>query len=215
MALEERPDSIIVSVVHEDELAATYADLRVTVKGSSFFTGGAARTKAREVASLVQGLGAVGVPEAAIHVEDVAVQVESGKLTKSSSATYTLRVRCEQLEALGDVLGAITAQKNAQIGNVDWGYSEPDALRTRWLVDCAARATARAREIAAALGVQLLGVHRFLEPEVEAIARPFAAGGVPSLARARMTSADLGLSVANSKKIVVRVVAEFRVGGYA
>lgn len=218
MALEadDRPDLLRVVVTHEDELEASYADLQVTVRGSSLVTGNAALTKAREVAALVQALAGVGVPESSIRVEDIAVQVESGLLTKSSSATYTLKVRCSKLESLADVLGAITSQKNVQLGNIDWGYAEPDELRTRWLVDCATRATARARPIADALGVKLLGVHQFGEPDVEVARagyelRPPALG----MARARMTAADLGLSVSHSKKVVVRVLVEFRIAPYS
>jgi uncharacterized protein YggE len=210
------PDLLQVVVTHEDELAATHADLRVTVRGSSLVTGDAALKKAREVAAMVQALAAVGIAEDAIRVEDISVQVESGLLTKSSSATYTLKVRCTKLDSLADVLGAVTAQKNAEIGHIDWGYAEPDELRTRWLVDCAARATERARQIAAALGVRLLGVHTFGEPDVQAASPTEYAprGMLGGTARARMGAADLGLSVAHNKKIVVRVVAAFRIGGY-
>ncbi len=163
-----RPDLLRVVITREDELEASHADLRVTVRGSSLVTGSAALTKAREVAALVSALGGIGVPEGSIRVEDVAVQVESGLLTKSSSATYTLKIRCAKLESLADVLGVITSQKNVQLGHIDWGYPESDDLRTRALVDCATRATERARRIADALGVKLLGVHRFGEPELQA-----------------------------------------------
>jgi hypothetical protein len=73
-----RPDLLRVVITREDELEASHADLRVTVRGSSLVTGSAALTKAREVAALVSTLGGIGVPEASIRVEDVAVQVESG-----------------------------------------------------------------------------------------------------------------------------------------
>lgn len=212
-----RPDLLRVVVTHEDELAASYADLRVTVRGSSLVTGNAALSKAREVAVLVQALAVVGVPETSIRVEDIAVQVESGLLTKSSSATYILKIRCAKLDSLADVLGAITSQKNVQLGNIEWGYAEPDDLRTRWLVDCATRATERARRIADALGVKLLGVHQFGEPDVEVAATRDYESRSPGLGmmRARMTAADLGLSVSHSKKVAVRVRVEFRIAPYA
>jgi uncharacterized protein YggE len=211
---ETRPDLITVQITHESELEASHVDLFVTVKGSSLVTGSAALTKAREVAALVSALGTVGVKQAAIRVEDIAAQVESGLLTKSSSATYSLKIRCAKLDTLADVLGAITSQKNVQLGHLEWGYPESDELRTRALVDCAARATERARHIAAALGVKLLGVHRFQESELAS--EPPRGGRIqPSMMAAgrsrAMDATDLGLSVAHSKKVVIRVLTEFRV----
>jgi len=213
--VERRPDLIQVVITHEDEVEASWADLFVTVKGSSLVTGSAALTKAREVAALVAALGGVGVPEADVRVEDVAAHVESGLLVKSSSATYTLKVRCAKLDALADVLGAITSQKNVRFDRIAWGYPESDELGTRWRVDCATRATARARQIADALGVKLLGVHRFVEPDLQVAASEAEPGFAFGPARNRaMGSPDLGLSVTHSRKVTVRVLVEFRVAPY-
>src|SRR6185437_2133667 len=97
----------------------------------------------------------------------------SGLLTKSSSATYTLRVRCNKLDTLADVLGAITSQKTVELQNLEWGYPDDEALRTGWLVKCAQRANERAKQLSEALGVKLLGVHRFGEPEANAHAQMY------------------------------------------
>jgi uncharacterized protein YggE len=215
------PDVIEVVVTHEEELAASHAFLQVSVKGSSLVTGDAALSKAREVSALVAALAAQGVPQADIRVENIQAEVSSGLLTKSSSATYTLRVRCDKLEGLADVLGAITSQKNATLNAIDWGYPEDDARRTGWLVACAEVANVRARAIAEALGVKLLGVHRFGEPVVEGFAQvPGALGGAgypksAGLLRARgMTSEDLGLAIAHMKQIEVRVTVQYRVSAF-
>ncbi len=100
------------------------------------------------------------------------------------------------------------------LGHIDWGYSESDDTRTRWLVQCATRATARARQIAEALGVRVLGVHHFGEPDFQVAASHLESLGapVPGMSRARMSAEDLGLTVAHSKKVVVRALVEFRIG---
>ena len=213
-------DLIQVVMTHETEIEADHADLYVTVQGSSLVTGAAALGKAREVAQLVAGLATVGVNEADIGVESISALVESGLILKTSSATYTLKVRCTKLESLADLLGVITSQKNADLGRIEWGYPDSDGIRTAWLVDCATRATVRAKALADALGVKLLGVHRFAEPEatVTPVAfggyEPPRAGAPVAAMRSRMSSADLGLSVTHKKKVVVRAVVDFRVGPF-
>jgi hypothetical protein len=110
---------------------------------------------------------------------------------------------------------APSARRRTRCSDIDWGYTEADEVRTRWLVSCATRATERARPIAEALGVRLLGVHRFGEPEVQPqVAYDVPRGVMAGAPRGRMTSEDFGLSVAHSQKVVVRVVAEFRISGY-
>ena len=212
----KRPDVVEVVITHATELEASYADLLVAVKGSSFVTGNAALTKAREVAALVAALAGAGIPQADVRVEDISVQIESGLLTKSSSASYTLKVRCAKLDTLADVLGAITSQKSVQLHRIDWGYPDSDELWTGWYVDCATRATARAKQIAAALGVKVLGVNRFAVPEVTAARAASGDSPAPGMGmmRARMSSADLGLAVSHTKRVEVKVAVEFRVGPY-
>jgi hypothetical protein len=90
---DSRPDLLRVVITHEDELAASHADLQVKVRGSSLVTGNAALTKAREVAALVQALAGVGVPEASIRVEDIAVQVESGSRNRTRTNLSVSRFR--------------------------------------------------------------------------------------------------------------------------
>jgi len=210
------PDLIDVEIKLERELEAIGADVHVSIRGSSLVTGSQALRKAREVAALVKALEAVGVAEADIYLEDVRAEVTSGLLSKSSSATYSLRARAT-LDGLADALGAIADQKNAAIDSIAWRYPDDDDARTEWLTICATRATERARKIAAALGVKLLGVHWFAEP-VAAPSPYFGApggAGVPaegtSLRRRAMSASDLGLTVSHSKKVEITVRVQFRV----
>jgi uncharacterized protein YggE len=212
-------DLLHVVVDHEEEVAATHADLFVSVKGSSTITGAAALTQAREVAALVAAVKAVGVAEADIQVRSARVEVASGLITKSSSATYGLKLRLRKLEAFGDVLGAITSQRNAQVQQVEWGYLEDDARRDGWLVRCAEKASARARLLAAAMGVEVLGVHAFYEGTVPPQEGPELHSGyagqsrsVKSYASGSMSSEELGLQVTHTRKVGVQVTVQFRIG---
>ena len=215
----ERADTITVTVVHRAELSADRADLFVTVRGSSLVTGNAALTKAREVRQLVTELGEGGLAEENVFLQGVFTEVSSGVLTKTSEARYRLRIHVPRLDTLADVLGIIAAQKNTRLGHIRWGYAEDDAVRDAWLAACIERAQAKARLVAAGVGVTLLGVHRFHEkfadPEDP---RPpdmdFFADMDEMRVKRRMVAEDLGLAVSHSKEVELRVEVEYRVSAF-
>src|SRR4026207_952149 len=108
--MESKPDTIKVSAVHREELSATLADLFVTVKGSSVVSGDQALKKAKEVSQLVEALTSFGLSPEAIHLQGVHIETSSGALLKSSSAIYRLRIRCEKLDQLAELLDIVGSQ---------------------------------------------------------------------------------------------------------
>ena len=98
--MDTQPDTIHVTTLHREEISATHANLFVSVRGSSAFSGNEAMKKAREVSALVDELIKTGVSSEDIHLQGVHVETSSGTLLRSSSAIYRLRVRCGKLDAL-------------------------------------------------------------------------------------------------------------------
>ena len=173
----QKPDVIEVSILHEEEIFADRAELYVTIKGSSLVTGNVALTKAREVHQLVTELTNYGLKQSDIRLQGVQTEVSTGLLGKSSSATYSLKIACSELDKLADLLGIVTAQKNTTLSSIAWHYSVDDefsdnGLRDQWLDACLRRAQAKAARIAQGLGVKLLGVHHFTETYYSGNPRP-------------------------------------------
>jgi uncharacterized protein YggE len=224
-----RPDVIHVAAQRTEEIAAVRADVRITVRGAQFFSGRAALTRSREVAQLVSDLKSAGVSEGDIQL--LRVSAEVGKfVAKTSSADYRLKVRCPELDRLGAILGVAAEQKTIHIEGIDWGYPDLTEHRTVWLDGCLADANARARRIAAALGVNLLGVHDFIETPLDSERitpgfRPrrvrsyleedgaILADMVPSYAH-RTGEADTLWTGGHSKTVGLRVDVEYRVSGF-
>ncbi len=211
------PDLITVTATYEQELAAERAELLVTVQGSSLVTGRAALRKAREVARIVEDLEKLGIGEDRLSLEGVHAQVASGILGKSSSASYRLRVRCDQLDLLPDVLGAITGAKTARLEQVEWGYPDSAELHASWLEQSIARANIKARAAAQALGTRIVGVHRMTEmlidPGSMAYMDPSGAEYDGAMKR-RSARVELGFELGNSKRTGMSVTVEYRVEGY-
>jgi uncharacterized protein YggE len=160
--MDSKPDTIKVSATHREEIFASHANLFVTVHGSSVVSGNQAMKKAREVSQLVDALTRFGLSPDAIQLLGVHIETSSGTLLKSSSATYRLRVRVNELDQLAELLDIIASQKNAILERVEWKYPE-DAAQERGLEAAINKAKAKAEKVAAALGVQLLGVYEFME----------------------------------------------------
>lgn len=216
-------DLITVKVAKQCELQADHADLSVKIQGASVVSSGQALEKAREVAHLVRELAELGVPQEDVHLQGASADVSTGTLIKTSQASYRLKIHCAKLETLPDILGVITSQKNTSLGRIEWGYPDEGALKDQWLDECVAKAHAKARKVAAGLGVNLTGVHSFAEDFSDSEAIPPASVWMEAsairrapapLERARVTEEDFGLDVSHAKTLALRVVVEYRVSGY-
>jgi len=214
--METKPDTIQVSASQREELQASHADLFVSVKGSALFSGDAALKKAREVSQLVDALTQVGLPADAIHLQSVFVESSGGTVLRSSSAIYRLRIRCQQLEQFAALLGAITDQKNASLERVEWKYPEESVLEDA-LEKAIQKAAAKAQKIAAALGVELLGIYSFNENIIDQeMYMPHAVFEAQGKSRAMgvVSQPNLGLDIQHSKQVEIRVDVEYRVSGF-
>ena len=213
--METKPDTIKISASYREEILSTYADLFVTVKGSSVVSGNEAMKKAKEVSQLVDELTRFGISAENIHLQGVHVETSSGALLKSSSASYRLRVRCDVLSQIADLLDIITSQKNAALERIDWKYPEEEA-RERGLESALAKAKSKADKVAAALGVKLLGVYDFLENSFDEEAPiMFQAQAMMMKSRAPAAEPSLGMDVQHGKTIHVNVEVWYRVSGFA
>jgi uncharacterized protein YggE len=164
--MDTKPDTIKISASHREELPASHADLFVSVRGSSVISGDQALKKAKEVSQLVDELTRFGLPAANIHLEGIHVEASSAGLLRSSSASYRLRLRCENLDEVPDLLDIISTQKNAALERIAWKYPD-EAAREGGLETAIASAKLKAGKVAAALGVRLLGVYDFIENYID------------------------------------------------
>ena len=211
-----KPDTIKVSASHKEEIFADHADLFVSVKGSSLFSGNEAMKKAKEVSQLVEALTGFGVSPEAIQLQGVRIEGSSGALLKSSSATYRLKIKCEKLGQLAELLDIISSQKNASLERIQWKYPD-EAAGKQALETALEKAKAKADKVASSLGVKLLGVYDFVEntfdeerpmPQFAVQAAPKAARGMPG------PEPSLGMDIQHSKTVTVGVDIWYRVSSF-
>jgi len=213
--MDSKPDTIKISASHKDEISATHADLHVTVKGSSLVSGDQAMKKAKEVNQLVEALTSLGLSPEAVHLQGVHIEVASGALLKSSSAMYRLKIRCEKLDQLADLLDIISSQKNASLDRIEWKYSE-DAAREQALDIVLTKAKSKAEKVAKSLNVKLLGVYDLIENQYdEEIPFPhFAAQAMPRAMGKAAPEPSLSMDIQHGKTINVSVDIWFRISAF-
>ena len=206
-----QPDTLQVVVSDLLSLEADKVDLFFLVSGASWVGGQAALTQAREVSKLVADLITAGVAEKDIELLNVRAEVSSGMLGKSSSARYSLKARCYEVEKLDELLAVATGPKNVTLESLRWGYSrdeEADLLRTEAAL---ARALKRARRMAAALEVELDGVHSVTESVTDNEQGQVQLHLDYSGASRSRYNADLGVEVRHCKEIQHLWTVHFRV----
>ena len=214
--MDSKPDTIKVSAFHREEILASYANLYVTVKGSSVVSGNEAMKKAKEVSQLVEELTRFGLSPEAVHLQGVHIETSSGTLLKSSSAIYHLKIKTEKLEQLAGLLDILAEQKNATLERIEWKYPEEDA-RERGLEAAIAKGKAKAEKVADAMGVKLLGVYDFMENafDEERPPMPFQAMEMSMKSRAAVPAEpSLDMDIQHSKTIQVNVDIWYRVSSF-
>lgn len=214
--MDSKPDTIKVSAFSREEIFASHANLYVTVRGSSIVSGNEAMKKAREVSQLVDALTRAGVNPEAIQLQGVRLESASGTILKSSSAVYRLKVRCEKLDQLAELLDIIAEQKNTTMERIEWKYPEEEA-RERGLNAAIAQGKAKADKVAASLGVKLLGVYDFMENAFDEERQiPFAPQAMMMKSRSALADEpSLDMEIQHSKTIQVNVDIWYRVTDFA
>lgn len=207
------------SLLHVSEQAVTEvrpraAILHVTLTASKLFSGRAALTKSEELRALVEALAEHGLPESALSLAGASIDVSTGLFTRSSSVSYRARIRIDDLDRLGAAFDAISRSKQANLSHVTWDYAGAGAGEV--LADCAARAMAKAKRLAAALGVELGAVHEVREEELADPPPPpiFYGSGMVMARKARAEGAishELeGLDLAPTEQVTARVSVAYR-----
>jgi len=222
--MESKPDTIKILASHREEVFASHANLYVTVKGSSVVSGNEALKKAKEVSQLVEALTSpalsggewVGLSPEAIHLQGVHIETATGTLLKSSSATYRLKIQCEKLDQLAELLDIISSQKNATLERIAWKYNEDEA-REQGLLKALEKAKSKADKVAKSVGVKILGVFDLIENnfDEEMPFQQFAAQAMPKRSLGvTPPEPSLGMDIQHGKTVTVNVDIWYRVSDF-
>jgi uncharacterized protein YggE len=215
----QKPDTITVVVSRCEEVRAHKADIYFSAKGSILITADAALKKTKEVAQVLLQLVAAGVKEEHVVLRGVQGERNTPIIGAANTASYMLRVHCPDLEKLPEILGTLTAQRNVVLDQLVWHFPDDATVQTGWLAACLAEAREKGQQIAAAMGVKLLGVHslteKWADPGDEQKRFVFSAARVASAVKVGNDRLpELNFPLVTTKQVEVRVEVDFRVSAY-
>src|SRR5262249_44245403 len=125
-----------------------------------------------------------------------------------------LKINCEKLDQLAELLDILSSQKNATLERIAWKYNE-DESRERALLMALEKAKRKAEKVATSMGVKILGVYDLIENtfDEEAPYQPFLAQAAPAKRAMGIaaTEQSLGMDIQHSKTIHVGVEIWYRV----
>jgi len=201
------------------EARAKAAAVHVTLTASKLFSGRAALTKSEELRRLVAALREHGIPEDAISIEGASLDVSTGLFSRSSSVTYRVRIQVANLDLIAAVLETVAEAKQATLTHITWDHT--GSTTESLLAECAARAAAKAKRLAASLGIVLGAAHEVREeehgtdPPQEHYPQQIFPMGVMVARKSRgsstMTDELAGLDLAPTKHVGVTVRIAYRV----
>lgn len=201
-------DLLTIRAEGVDEVVADRVDLFVDVTSDKLVTGDTALQKIPEVRALVSAAGQMGAATADVRLERVDARTEAGR--GKDPCVYGLRVRLRLIGLLADALEAIATFEEVTLRRVEWGFPEDDVRRGERLAACARTANAKAAAAADALGMTVLGVHRFEVESQETSSHSASAPRAYSMkSSAKIQALELGLS--HRATVTTKILVQYRV----
>jgi len=98
-----------------------------------------------------------------------------------------------------------------------WQYNHVEEIQEKLLLECLSKSKLKAEKVASSLGVDLLGVHEFIEQDHDSpsgyLPTPVVAASSRGTFAGKTVSKDeLELSISHSKRIFLKLIVKYRVG---
>lgn len=197
-----------ITVDDRADVAASGANLHLTVKGTAAVMGNAAIKRAAEVRDLVAALTAVGVGEDSVEVAGVRLASNANLLGRNQKVEINLTVLVEAGQ-LPTVLGLLADQPNLTLDTLEWVYETFEAS-----IPLTARAMAKARRkadaVAEAAGQRITGIANASDSfSLPSPRQAMAYDGVMASRAMAAPELDLGMEFSSSTEINVHLSVDF------
>src|SRR5262245_131374 len=108
------------------EIEAARAFVMINVASEKIIFGNAAIAASEDLKSVITKVTAVS-EEVEVETDSVSVTTNSGIFSKNSTANYTVKLKVNDLNALGAILGICSEGKKLSVRSVTWDYDEDEA----------------------------------------------------------------------------------------
>ena len=138
------------------------------------------------------------------------------RVSRAGTVTATFKVRCTDDGRVGPLLERVFGTRNAELRSITHRYNANPGLAKEGATSAIQRANARAQAIASALGVTIVGVHRYDEERMEPPSGERHGAPPPAMAVRRRGTGSLAESlgpVSGTERAGVRVTVTYRITG--
>jgi len=218
----QNPDTISVEEKGQLDVAPKFAIMKIVIKGESYVLGDEAFKKSKEIVSFVSDLKSIDYSSENITLESVSIKTTTGKILKSSFASFTLKLDQINLELIPKILNIISNQKNIEIKNLEYDFGDLSKIKTDLYKNVCGEAKRQASEICSTFSVPLLGVysmnakwkHPHFRDDFYHDLYGARVGGPPSRGRDFSEEILEGLNFINNytSKLILNLKVSFRVG---
>jgi uncharacterized protein DUF541 len=199
------------------EIEAARAFVMINVASEKIIFGNAAIAASEDLKSVITKVTAVS-EEIEVETDSVSVATNSGIFSKNSTANYTVRLKVNDLNALGAILGICSEGKKLSVRSVTWDYDEDEA-KLGLIKSAVRKAKKKADEMMAEIGYTVVGIRScsdsYQTPNIGEIVisrqNTFADEIGVDRARSAMRSVDFGTQFKSKKQISATCTIEFRV----
>jgi len=214
------PDRISTEGITDCEVSPKHAVLDIIVEGESIFFGNEALSKSKEILELINKLDSIGYSKDKITLESISIKTNTGKILKSSSATFNLLLNEIPMDLIPKLLGVVSIQKNIEITEINYEYGNLEIEKSQLLKEGSVKAKRQAEEICESLGVTLLGVYsmtqKWSNPFTDAISQNFSGGGFIEMSKSRSVQPQelegMNFTTNHKSKLYLTLKLDFRVG---
>jgi len=209
-----------VSETEKSEIEAVGAIVTINASSEKILFGNAAVTASEDLKTILEKVKQVS-EDVDIHTEAMSVATHSGILGKNSTATYTVKLTVNDLNALGAILGICSEGKKISIQSVRWEYDE-DAEKLNLIKRALRKAKKKAEEMMEEIGYSVTGIRScsdsYITPNIGEIILSgsndsLSDGAMLSMSRRRSQTptVDIGAEFKSKKQISATCTVEFLV----
>ncbi|CAN1213459.1 SIMPL domain-containing protein [Tumidithrix helvetica PCC 7403] len=194
------------------EIEAVRAFVIVHVTSEKVIFGNAAIAASEDLKTAIERIKKV-CESIEIDTESVSFQSNSGIFGKNSTAEYTVKLRVDALEKLGEILGICAEGKKITIRSLVWDYDE-EQRKLDSIVQAMQKAKNKADRMMEAIGYSVVGIRSCSDSySLPAIGEIFfGTQSAPEHAMTRAKKAvDFGTQIKSKKQISATCSVEFLV----
>jgi hypothetical protein len=194
------------------EIEAVCAFAFVNVTSEKIIFGSAAIAASEDLKTIIEKIQKVS-ESIEVNTESVSLQTNSGLFGKNSTAEYTVKLKIEALEKLGEILGICAEGKKISIRSLKWDYDE-EQRKLDLTVQAMQKAKMKADRMMEAIGYVVTGIRSCSDsydlPAIDEIVFSYLRDSDNAMMRTRK-AADFGTQIKSKKQISATCTVEFLV----